>query len=673
MVDGVSNDTHLGRSMSAGQGEPLVVPVPAPGPGPSSANQPRPSTHRRGHTRIFDSIESRRGARLDIPNLVEPDGLKQFGVPIDVAHAFVQTADAIDAVVLTRLPGPAATELIDDGHDLKSFFVHAKSCDWGPVAGFVCQLPALNKNGPDGMDFNLTEIRSSEDKLRSVKEEALGQAERKHQGDLAAILRELKTSGIAGSPYVGITISDRAWTRLYPSFLEPRYQTVTSDGRMVGIAANKHGEVVLEWVRVQVAPSPAGFTNAVYHGQIWIRDKVGYTPYLGLRSDADGERFVLNQFGGERLRVAVGEHDRLELTSEQQQAATTLRQQWATDRGVVLPSASEATWNPRSAFRLRVLQNPYLPYPDGDPRNAVTGDYDLFALWPRIRAGWWADVLRYSEWDQTAGRPYAVPHLPNVFHAVPQRRFTVTLSAAPRVHVEVIPNSPEIDNIEHPVLGNINDAVYQAGQIFNSLVTSRYARTVAVNLAFHSDEGGRPGVTEIDYTIAAFLPQSLVGDRTARALVIPGHAQFLGLIELLLDRCEIPLNHGWLIHLIADLADPAKLVPGDVALDMGSAPRFTAKRRKAHRELVEKGQLEPLRAQMARLLTGGTGGWDSAPVRDTVDAVLQVTWLQHQKAYAHMMVETLLGIKHDGADASGTVAGGVHGRGDDTERKEDRG
>jgi hypothetical protein len=70
--------------------------------------------------------------------VVGPSELGTYGIPEPIARAFDRTAQEIDAVLLTRLPGAAAKQLIEDGHDLKGYFVHSKSCNWGPMAGFIC-------------------------------------------------------------------------------------------------------------------------------------------------------------------------------------------------------------------------------------------------------------------------------------------------------------------------------------------------------------------------------------------------------------------------------------------------------------------------------------------------------------------------------------------------------
>ena len=89
----------------------------------------------------------------------EPDfkALEAEGFPKRVSKAFQKTADELNCVVLSRVPGAPTTTLIDEGYNLKPFYIHGKSCNWGPMAGFVCQLPALNKAGTKKMAYNLKE------------------------------------------------------------------------------------------------------------------------------------------------------------------------------------------------------------------------------------------------------------------------------------------------------------------------------------------------------------------------------------------------------------------------------------------------------------------------------------------------------------------------------------
>ena len=66
------------------------------------------------------------------------------GFPEKVSKAFQKAADEMNCVIWSRVPGKATTTAIDEGYNLKPFYIHGKSCDWGSMAGFACQLPTLN-------------------------------------------------------------------------------------------------------------------------------------------------------------------------------------------------------------------------------------------------------------------------------------------------------------------------------------------------------------------------------------------------------------------------------------------------------------------------------------------------------------------------------------------------
>ena len=68
-----------------------------------------------------------------------------IGMPHQHKHAFVDIAKRKKCVIMIRATGPVCTMLIQEGYDTKSFRIHSKSCDWGPMAGFVMLDPSLNK------------------------------------------------------------------------------------------------------------------------------------------------------------------------------------------------------------------------------------------------------------------------------------------------------------------------------------------------------------------------------------------------------------------------------------------------------------------------------------------------------------------------------------------------
>jgi len=61
-------------------------------------------------------------------------------------NAFLETADNLDCIVMSRTPEGPTTTLIDDGYDLKGFEIKSKSCNWGPMAGFFMQTAAFKQS-----------------------------------------------------------------------------------------------------------------------------------------------------------------------------------------------------------------------------------------------------------------------------------------------------------------------------------------------------------------------------------------------------------------------------------------------------------------------------------------------------------------------------------------------
>ncbi len=69
------------------------------------------------------------------------------GIPQLHAQAFQTVADQWRTVILCRAVGIYATGLIEEGYASKGFHNKAKSCNWGPMAGFVLDDPRFTKVG----------------------------------------------------------------------------------------------------------------------------------------------------------------------------------------------------------------------------------------------------------------------------------------------------------------------------------------------------------------------------------------------------------------------------------------------------------------------------------------------------------------------------------------------
>lgn len=69
------------------------------------------------------------------------------GIPELHAQAFQEVANATGTVISSRAVGIYATGLILEGYASKGFHNKAKSCNWGPMAGFVLDDPRFTKVG----------------------------------------------------------------------------------------------------------------------------------------------------------------------------------------------------------------------------------------------------------------------------------------------------------------------------------------------------------------------------------------------------------------------------------------------------------------------------------------------------------------------------------------------
>jgi hypothetical protein len=68
-----------------------------------------------------------------------------IGVPYAHAQAFLTVARSQQCVIMVRTTGPTCHGLLEEAYDTKGYRIHGKSCDWGPMAGFVMRDPRLNR------------------------------------------------------------------------------------------------------------------------------------------------------------------------------------------------------------------------------------------------------------------------------------------------------------------------------------------------------------------------------------------------------------------------------------------------------------------------------------------------------------------------------------------------
>lgn len=73
------------------------------------------------------------------------DSVELSGTLPEHAHCFQEVSNKENCVIMMRCVGPLVTGLLREGYTTKSISIKTKSCNWGPMAGFVCLDSRLGK------------------------------------------------------------------------------------------------------------------------------------------------------------------------------------------------------------------------------------------------------------------------------------------------------------------------------------------------------------------------------------------------------------------------------------------------------------------------------------------------------------------------------------------------
>lgn len=376
----------------------------------------------------------------------------RIGMPDSHADAFRTVAQNERTMIVSRAPGPTCLQLLEQGYDTKGFRIHGKSCDWGPMAGFVLRDPKLNKKGLPNENFN-----------RQQHSEAIGDTD--HAGWNAST-----------TPL-----------KLYPERVRWLQRRNIINIVPVGGAANV---------------------------------------YLGTANHASGIHFayalIYEQVLGQNVWGVYFDNEKSPYRQE-------------------VGSASRVYYRPSiwNAFDTRfetmlAMTNPqtHASWPHGDFRQAITGDYDLFAVWPM--------AANYDPEGQ-------------------DRRIFGTAQART--------DDAEIADLEHHFthvgghaqatkIGNITDRIYMVCQLLNSMVGGKtspgavppgpYPKRM---VCWHSDESARPGVDDIDLPLIAFAPSGL-------EIGLEDINDFRTFVDAcVLAEINVTLAEGWILNPAANKAN----------------------------------------------------------------------------------------------------------------------
>jgi hypothetical protein len=342
---------------------------------------------------------------------------------------FQQVADQTNCVIASRAISTAATGLLEEGYATKGFHNKAKSCPWGPMAGFVMADPRFTKNP-----------------------------------DIEGQRKDLKKAVTAGATEIPLYLTERRR-------LELEWPRPAGLGLMTRVGGNINEHIYEATPPAGGGPVPPGIKAQFQQGSMRFVLRRAITDSI----DTEGKQLWQVLYAAGEVRLSNN------LTSPNSAAGNQLLP--------VIAMVDEAC--PAAVRRTY--------------RAATTADYDLFAVFPPRRGA--------NKYNRTGQDQRMVPG---------SDRFAINIKT--------------FSQAEDPHRGNMTGRVSQIRQLINAgVVTAGYRGGEVVH---HSDEAGRPMVSDIDFPFIAFVPHR-------QPFCASSPADFKELIGVLAMRYVMTFNPGW--------------------------------------------------------------------------------------------------------------------------------
>lgn len=328
-----------------------------------------------------------------------------IGMPDAHAEAFRQVAMSQRCVIMSRATGPTCLQLLEQGYDTKGYRIHGKSCDWGPMAGFVLRDPRLNKGGTSKEAFN-----------RKKHDEALN-------------------------------------------------KDAEGQGWKASVTPLKIYSARIDWLR--------------RNGKIVVHSRGGRLDGTAIHDSGITLRYSLIKDPEVHDLWGVYVDESWSTKFHQEKGGATVKY--------------DTKWG-RHYEPLLAMTNPsgHRTFPGEHYLNAITGDYDLFAVWPYV-SSYDPEGADHRPLGTTRGVTEEERRRINKL----ERDFT-----KPRRH-ETLGQGTK--------LGNITDRIYMVCQMLNSVIGAKsinpWGSFPRRNVLWHSDESARPFLEDVDLPIIAFTPK----------------------------------------------------------------------------------------------------------------------------------------------------------------------
>ncbi len=184
-----------------------------------------------------------------------PEYDKNAGFPQVHVDGFKNVACNNKMMISSRELNPLCTDLMLEGYAAKGFHIKAKTCDWGPMAGFVPE------------DYRFTKATQDPEKQKKSIGEAFG-----HHAEC-----------------VPLYISDARYHKLIERGL---LRTGEAKGESIEVCANAEGAPAFKFVLVRDLRTPPGFNSPAwgvyYHPNTTPELSVGRTVKSGVFLSAEG-------------------------------------------------------------------------------------------------------------------------------------------------------------------------------------------------------------------------------------------------------------------------------------------------------------------------------------------------------------------------------------------------
>lgn len=341
--------------------------------------------------------------------------IEESGIIPEHASAMARVATMANAIVMIRAPGEYATRLISLGYSAKSFHIKAKSCNFGPMAGFILEKPEFSKRGLQGA--------TAAERRNHINRQTLDiqNAQNNYQVRTTDLtIPKAYKDYLFNKGYVKACVKNRRDVINVPGVREPRIIKCSATFKGTGFDQINSPQKDYSYFLVETANQ----TYDVYYRYLFGNP---FPPIL-------------------RVRALVDTHWNL------------------ADPNALPPGGGNYYVNGLPPVQAHL--------------QATCADYDLFACW---------------EHDDCKAT-----HFANVQPGTYNRTFerVVTAQNLRLGHM----------NGEHVHFGNISPLLYNMLRYLNREFLRAGDRNVRQPMAQHSDECGRPGITEVDFPVFMAFP-----------------------------------------------------------------------------------------------------------------------------------------------------------------------